>query len=104
MLLARSAPDIFLSTVDTCMSFPCFHARHNVVSSAYCKHSLSDVIWDISATHRLINIGPIIKPCGTPNSDVNVRQFVQNAVEKLNNSLPNIKSRMLNVCIFCINA
>ena len=71
-----------------------FHTRHDVVSSTYCKHSLSDVIWDISATHRLINIGPNIKPCDTPNSDVNVRQFVQNAVKKLSNLLSNIKSRM----------
>ena len=72
------------------------HARYNVVSSAYCKHSLYGVIWDISVTHRLNNMGPNIEPCGTPNSDVKrvetLRQFVQNAVEKLNNSLSNIKS------------
>ena len=45
------------------------HARY-VASSAYCKHSLSGVIYDISATHKLHNIGPNIEPCGTPNSDV----------------------------------
>ena len=61
-----------------------------------CKNSFSDVICDISETHRLNNIGPNIEPCGIPNSDVKrvekLRQFVQNAVEKLNNSLSNIKS------------
>ena len=41
------------------------HAWYNVVSSAYWRH-----IGNISATHRLNNIGPNIEPCGTPNSDV----------------------------------
>ena len=38
--------------------------------SAYCKHSLSGVICDISATHRLNYIDPNLKPCGTPKSNV----------------------------------
>ena len=46
------------------------HTRCNVVSCAYCKHLLSGVIHDISATHKLDNIAPNIEPCGTPNSDV----------------------------------
>ena len=41
------------------------HTRCNVVSCAYCKHLLSGVIHDISATHKL-------EPCGTPNSDVKI--------------------------------
>ena len=46
------------------------HARYYVASSAYCKHSLSGVICDISATHRFKNIAPHIEPYGTLNSDV----------------------------------
>ena len=44
--------------------------RYNVVLSVYCKHLLSDVICNISVTHRLNNIGPNIDPYGTPNSHV----------------------------------
>ena len=38
------------------------HARFNVVSSAYCRHSFSGVIYNISATQILYNIGPNIEP------------------------------------------
>ena len=71
------------------------HARYNVVSSVYCKDSLSAVICDICAMHELNSIGPNIKLCGTPNSDVKrVEKCVSictNAVKKLNNSLPKIE-------------
>ena len=85
------------------------HARYNVASSAYCKHSLSGIIWDISATHRLNNIGPNIEPCGTPNSDVNrVQKFASICTiccQKVKQFTVQQKKFLekLNVCIFCIN-
>ena len=44
-------------------------ARYNVLSSAHCKHLLSGIIFEMSATNMLNNIGPNIEPCGTLNSD-----------------------------------
>ena len=41
-----------------------------IVLSGYCKHSLSGVICNIPATHRLSNIAPNMGPCGSQNSDV----------------------------------
>ena len=83
------------------------HAQYNVVSSAYCKHSLAGVICDIFATHRLNNIGPNIEP-GTPNSYIirvekcaskctkccrKVKQFIVQCKKSL---------EKLNVFIFCM--
>ena len=52
---------------------------------------VSGVTCNKSVTHRLKNIDTKIETCGTPNSDVKrVEEYVQHAVEKLNE------------CIFCI--
>ena len=85
------------------------HARYNIALSACCKHLVSGVICDISATHRLNNNGSNLEPYGTPNSDVKrvekCASIYTKCCRKVKYFIVQYKksSEKLNICIFCFN-